>query len=215
MKRLPFLLFCLVAGMATAYAQIGYQISLLNTATGEPRANETVNVKASISNSEGQVFYTTTQQAKTNDFGVLSLSIGDKDTFSEVDLTKLPFFIEVTANGVLIGKSQILSVPVAEVAKRVAPLDKEKIVGTWRGYERGAGDYDVVFVFNEDGTGNKTTYYNGEILTYNDYSYSFEYFIIGSQVFLKINKSGRDYVDDPLIYYNGSLICRNYFYQKQ
>ena len=128
---MKLLLLCLMAGVMGAKAQMGYQISLLNTATGEPRANETVTVSVSLSNNANEVFYTETKSATTNDFGVLSLSIGNADTFKNVDFSKMPFFIEVTANGVSIGKSQILSVPVAEVAKQLAPKDKNLIVGTW------------------------------------------------------------------------------------
>lgn len=133
MRTLRILLLSLVAGlgMMGAKAQIGYQISLLNTATGEPRANETVTVTVSLSNNASEVFYSETKQATTNDFGVLSLSIGNADTFANIDFTKMPFFIEVTANGVNIGKSQMLSVPVAEYAKRTGQLSPELLIGTW------------------------------------------------------------------------------------
>ena len=146
------LLFILTS-IHVAKAQIGYQVSLLNTATGEARANETVTVTVSLSNSAGEIFYNETKQSTTNDFGVLSLTVGNADTFKNVDLTKMPFYIEVTANGVMIGKSQMLSVPVAEVAKQVAPLDKSLIVGTiWK-----LDPYTLTF--KEDG---KVTYGSGD-----------------------------------------------------
>ena len=44
-------------------AQIGYQVSLLNSATGEPRANETVSVTVEITNSESSVICTETKSA--------------------------------------------------------------------------------------------------------------------------------------------------------
>ena len=147
------LLFILTS-IHVAKAQIGYQVSLLNTATGEARANETVTVTVSLSNSAGEIFYSETKQSTTNDFGVLSLTIGNADTFKNVDLTKMPFYIEVTANGVMIGKSQMLSVPVAEVAKQVAPIDKSLIVGTiWK-------KDPYTLTFKEDG---KVTYRYGDI----------------------------------------------------
>lgn len=134
MKHLRSILLGLLmaAGIMSAQAQIGYQICLLNTATGEPRANETVNVTVKLTNNKGDIIYTGDQSATTNDFGILSITIGNKDTFKDVDLSKLPFWIEVSANGVMIGKSQVLSVPVAEVAKRLAPMDESLILGTWR-----------------------------------------------------------------------------------
>ena len=146
------MMLCLLAGSMCAKAQIGYQISLLNTATGEPRANETVMVTVSLSNSEGKGFYSETKSATTNDFGVLSLSVGNADTFKEVDLTKMPFFIEASANGVMIGKSQILSVPVAEVAKRLAPtLTEEELCSrTWS--PNASGLIKNRFTFSRSGT---------------------------------------------------------------
>lgn len=128
MKKL-FLLLALIPVFVNA--QVGYQISLLDTSTGEPRANETVNVTVKLTNSEGGVIYFNNQTETTNDFGILSLTIGNSNTFKNVDFSKLPFYIEVTANGVMIGKTQVLSVPVAEVAKHLAPIDKNLIIGDW------------------------------------------------------------------------------------
>ena len=118
---------------SAASAQVGYQVSLLNTATGEPRANTTVNAKVEITDSQDNVIFSGTQQATSNDFGVLQLSVGDTDTFSKADTGKMPFFISVTVDGLLIGKSQILSVPVAEVANKVkSSFTKEQLLGTWK-----------------------------------------------------------------------------------
>ena len=117
---------------SAASAQVGYQVSLLNTATGEPRANTTVNAKVEITDSQDNVIFSGTQQATSNDFGVLQLSVGDADTFNKADTGKMPFFISVTVDGLLIGKSQILSVPVAEVANKVkSSFTKEQLLGTW------------------------------------------------------------------------------------
>lgn len=161
MKTLKVLLICLMSGIMGAKAQVGYQIALLNTATGEARANETVTVTVSLSNNAGEVFYSETKSATTNDFGVLSLTIGNADTFKEVDLNKMPFYIEVTANGVMIGKSQMLSVPVAEVAKRLLPIQIEEIVGTW--YAPAAYNHGVKkMIFNIDGYCESGHIYNGK-----------------------------------------------------
>jgi len=185
--RTTIFVVCMASCVLSGYAQIGYQISLLNTATGEPRANETVNVTVTLTNKEGGVIYTGNQTATTNDFGVLSLTIGDADTFKEVDFSKLPFFIEVSANGVMIGKSQVLSVPVAEASKRIVPIDKKLILGTWTFVSD--SEYDVItwsYTFNADGTG---TYYFRIIEKYDgsEYEYSecpFIYEIVGNNIFL-------------------------------
>lgn len=132
MKRiLCSMLFC-SAFSFTLKAQIGYQVSLLNTATGEPRANVTVNASVTITNSKGEIIYSGTQSATSNDFGVLSLTVGKADTFKNIDYGKLPFFIQVSVDGKMIGKSQILNVPVAEAAKTLTPtISKEELCRTW------------------------------------------------------------------------------------
>ena len=132
-RYISAILFCLVCTLAptVSRAQIGYQVSLLNTATSEPRAGVTVSAAVTITDSSDKVVYTGTQQATTNDFGVLSLAVGDDATFKNADWSKLPFFISVSVDGTLVGKSQILSVPVAEYAKKTGELTKEMLVGTW------------------------------------------------------------------------------------
>lgn len=195
MKKLTLTMFCLLAGIMCAKAQIGYQISLLNTATGEPRANETVTVTINLSNSAGEVFYSETKSATTNDFGVLSLSVGNADTFKEVDLTKMPFFIEATANGVMIGKSQILSVPVAEVAKRIVPtLTEEELCSkTW---SVDINPFIVNMTFSKNGTC-KYIGQNSSVSINNDGTYKIQ----GNAVFF-LSNSGRSIA---LYYYNGKL----------
>ena len=214
MKKMKLLLLCLVTVVMGAKAQMGYQISLLNTATGEPRANETVTVSVSLSNNANEVFYTETKSATTNDFGVLSLTIGNADTFKDVDLSKMPFFIEVTANGVLIGKSQMLSVPVAEVAKRIAPMDKSLIVGTWI-VERDTWTNEIyssvhTYTFYSDGTVIEYDRYSHGSDVYEE-TYNGVYEIEGNYVL--IFKKERN--DSPeaeaveftmYIYYNGELL---------
>ena len=105
-----------------ANAQIGYQVALLNTATGEARANETVTVELTINNSAGTTIYSGSQTATTNELGILSLAVGDATTFDNVDWSKLPLYISATVDGTLIGRTQILNVPVAEYAKRTGTL---------------------------------------------------------------------------------------------
>lgn len=192
MKKESLLLLCMLASIVGVKAQIGYQISLLNTATGEARANETVTVSVSLSNNANEVFYSETKSATTNDFGVLSLSIGNADTFKNVDLSKMPFFIEVTANGVMIGKSQMLSVPVAEVAKQLAPIDKEKIIGTWTANNNGTA---LSLVIKENGQYEKV---NGI------YTLSGTYFIVGNNLNFIWSEKGSTGVS-TYVYYDERL----------
>ena len=150
MKRQIFLiLFILITNVT--FSQIGYQVSLLNSATGQPRAGETVTVDIKLTNSENATVYTTQQKGTSNDFGVLSLSVGDAQTFEELDWNKLPLYIEVSIDGVLIAKSQVLSVPVAEYAKKSGfVLTKELLASKDWSYSGGA---DIcIYNFHENGT---------------------------------------------------------------
>ena len=177
MKKIIFgILACLVT--ITVHAQIGYQVSLLNTATGEPRANVTVNATVTITNAENGLIYTSTQKATSNDFGVLSLTVGNTDTFKNVDFTKLPFFIAVSIDGTLIGKSQILSVPVAEVAKALAPaVSLDELCGKYWWYPDG----DYIYVFTKEGIFRR---YNSEFqLRYEGF-----YEIEGKRIICYINR---------------------------
>ena len=134
-------------------AQIGYQVSLLNSATGEPRVAETVEVKITLTNSEGTAIHEETQKETTNDFGILSLAVGNNSTFEEMDWSKLPFFISVSVDGKLVGKSQVLTVPIAEYAKKTGTLTKKLLVGTWRwDGNDGASYFPCRYKFNIDGT---------------------------------------------------------------
>lgn len=134
-----------------ASAQIGYQVSLLNNATGEPRANERVAVTVKITDSEGKTVCEETKNETSNDFGVLSMSVGNIETFSNADWSKLPFFIEASVDGRLIGKSQLLSVPVAEHAKHTGSLTKEILMS--RKWDN--GDYPLKFTEDKVYVGSK------------------------------------------------------------
>ncbi len=161
MKKVFMCLAVLLLGMVSSVqAQLAYQVSLLNTATGEARANVTVNAKVTITNSANEQIYTTTQTGTTNDMGVLQLVVGDANTFKGIDTGKLPLFIEVSVDGVTVGKSQILTVPVAEIANTLkSSFTKEDLIGTWLAYipnfaiagiEGSPFSLRTYLIFNED-----------------------------------------------------------------
>lgn len=126
MKRLLFT-FVALFSFVISNAQIGYQVALLNTATGEPRSNETVTCEIKLTNSEDAVVYEGTKKATSNDFGVVSLTVGDANTFSQMDWSKLPLTISVSVEGRLVGQTEVLTVPVAEHAKHYGTLTYENI----------------------------------------------------------------------------------------
>ena len=57
MRRIKLMLAMFVMGIMyplVSFAQIGYQVSLLNASTGEPRANVSVEAEVTITNSDDQ-----------------------------------------------------------------------------------------------------------------------------------------------------------------
>lgn len=170
-KKLFILLFLGIMFPYVSYAQIGYQVSLLNKTTGKPRANVTVDAEVKITNSDDEEIYKGTQRATSNDLGVVQLKVGNQGTFKDVNWNKLPFFIEVSVDGTVIGKSQILTVPIAEAAKYLAPgIDIDDLVGTW---SYGDGNYVRQIVFSKDGTGIRTEK-KGEYVDSEDFSCDIE-----------------------------------------
>ena len=155
MRRIKLMLAMFVMGIMyplVSFAQIGYQVSLLNASTGEPRANVSVEAEVTITNSDDEEIYKGTQRASSNDFGVIQLTVGNQSTFKDVDWSKLPFFIEVSVDGTVIGKSQILTVPIAEAAKKLVPaITPEDLKGAWSKQRK---EYvEPVYTFNIDYTG--------------------------------------------------------------
>ena len=142
-----FSLFLFFASLASfANAQIGYQVAVVDQTTGEPKANTDVSVTVTITDNAGGMITTSSQSATTNDFGVISLQIGNESTFANTDWTKLPLWIAATVDGVSLGKTQILTVPVAEHAKHTGVLTKKKLKRTWSCHHE---EYTETYAFTE------------------------------------------------------------------
>ncbi|MBQ8805770.1 MAG: hypothetical protein IJZ68_04750 [Bacteroidaceae bacterium] len=188
MKHLKkiFIASVLAAVAQMSWAQIGYQVSLLNSATGEPRGAETVNVEVTLSNSEGGIICTEKKSETTNDFGILSLVIGNQNSFADVDWTKLPFYVSVSVDGKLVGKTQILTVPVAEYAKKTGVLTKEKLVGTWTYNNRSSSS----FTFSLEGTCSFKVVYQDD-----EESRNYKYYIDGNNIILIDVEGDNNYQD--------------------
>ena len=211
-KSISLLVISIFLSAISIHAQIGYQVSLLNTATGEPRANEKVTAKIELSNSDGEVVYSETQTGVTNEFGVLSLTIGNAQSLSTIDWSKYPMFISVSVDNVLIGKTQVMSVPYANA---VVPLSKDILIGTWSGTKTIVSETSVekttkCFVFNSNGN---LTYINNQSWdrvsengTYNGY-----YTISGDDIYCfylyheEHTTYQNDYEGIHLKYLNGKL----------
>ena len=192
-KKLFIVLFMGIMFPYVSYAQIGYQVSLLNKTTGKPRANVTVDAKVTITNSDDEEIYKGTQRATSNDLGVVQLKVGNQGTFKDVNWNKLPFFIEVSVDGTVIGKSQILTVPIAEAAKYLAPgIDIDDLVGTW---SYGDGNYVRQIVFSKDGKDIRTEK-KGDYVDSEDFSCDIE----GKNIYICTNTDL-----ETLHYKNGAL----------
>ena len=131
MRQYILAAFAALAGVFGASAQIGYQVAVVDQATGEPKVNASVSVTVTITDNAGAEITKTTQSVTTNDFGVVSLQIGNESTFADTDWSKLPLWISATVDDVSLGKTQILTVPVAEHAMHTGHLTVKKLVGKW------------------------------------------------------------------------------------
>lgn len=195
-KKITLFLATIIFCGANLSAQIGYQVSLLNSATGVPRANETVTCLIELSNTDG-VFYIQTQSVTTNDFGVLSLQIGNETTFQSADAIKLPLFVSVMVDGTLVGKSQILSVPLAENLRPFATGDD--LFRTWSGTAIGwEGALSLSLTKNYTFTLHITDLYDGD-----EHVLSGPFVVQGNVLYLIM--SGNNMFNFCLIYSNGAL----------
>lgn len=184
MRRIKLMLAMFAMGIMyplVSFAQIGYQVSLLNDSTGEPRANVSVEAEVTITNSDDEEIYKGTQRATSNDFGVIQLTVGNQSTFKDVDWSKLPFFIEVSVDGTVIGKSQILTVPIAEAAKYLAPgIDIDDLLGTWKcvGYD---SELDIILLnFSSNDSGSLKILWDGDENRVREWS--FKYYVMGDLI---------------------------------
>ena len=172
MKTLIISIFTIITSCMSAMAQIGYQVAIVDPSSGKPKTNETLSVTVTLSDNAGTTIFTDTQSATTNEFGVVSLQVGNSDTFSNVDWAKLPLWVSASVGGVTIGKTQVLSVPVAEHAKHYGELTKEILMSkSWSDKSSGS------FTFNESGKA---------IKHFNDGSgfRTYDYFISGNLMIL-------------------------------
>ena len=201
MKK-SFIIIALLAMVIGSNAQIGYQVSLLNTATGEPRANENVEVTIEITDSEGTSICKETKNAITNDFGVLSLQVGNATTFENANWSKLPFYVSATVDDILVGKSQILNVPVAEAAKTlVGNISKSDIIGEWVVDKTYDYEDNYYLSIKEDGSFYFQVVYEGDMWGYDNGYYK----INGDFIyFFSMNKCGVFFAN----YDNKSIIAQ-------
>jgi hypothetical protein len=112
-----------------------YQAIVRNN-VGEIVSNQTVGLKISIiqGSAMGSAVYTEEHSQTTNDYGLVNLEIGNGltiDDFSAIDWSVGPYFVQIEmdatggASYVLMGTSQLLSVPYAMYAENAGDVEAQ------------------------------------------------------------------------------------------
>lgn len=159
MKKKALILAIIASAAVGLNAQIGYQVAVMDQATGKPKANKEVSVKVELTDNAGSVIASTEQSATTNDFGVVSVQVGGSSTFDNMDWRKLPLWVSATVDGVNVGKTQVLTVPVAEYTKHYGKLTPQLLSSKkWTMSDGYGGAGSLTFTSN----GNMTRTYSSE-----------------------------------------------------
>ena len=97
-----------------APATFNYQ-AVLRDADGTVKAKQSVNIQISLIQGISTEVYTELHTVETNDFGLVNLEIGSKNSgaFSLIDWSNGPYYIKISVNGIEMGTTQLLSVPYA------------------------------------------------------------------------------------------------------
>jgi len=125
MKRLYFIIVAVII-FATLFGQapagFKYQ-AVLRDASGNVRSNTNVSIDVAIlqGNATGTQVFIETHIVTTNEFGLINLEIGSKNTsgFADIVWSEGPYFMKIIIDGTEMGTSQLLSVPYAMYAKTV------------------------------------------------------------------------------------------------
>lgn len=126
MRRITFtlLIVFLFAGNLPAQTPDAFQYqAVVRDSDGNARANETVTLDIAIlqGSANGTTVYSETHEPTTNGAGLVTLEIGggsSGDSFSAIDWSDGPWFMEVSVDGTEMGTSQLLSVPFAKYADK-------------------------------------------------------------------------------------------------
>lgn len=177
MKKQIFTFLLVLTGLI-ANAQIGYQLVAVDRETGEPKANQNVNVEITITDNDGTEIFSIKEPRKTDNVGMVEMTLGSSNTFDNVDWSKLPLWISAKVDDTSLGRTEILSVPVAEYAKHTGELTIDILCSKthYSSYQ------DSPIKFNRNGTGT---------LGGREDPYEFRYTIVGNAVICVLtNTSG-------------------------
>lgn len=131
MKKFNILLaLFLISAYSFSQAPLSFNYqAIYRDVSGNIQANKSVVLIVSIIQGtiDGTEIFTETHSVKTNDFGLITISVGtgNPTDFQLIDWSNGPFFIKVNVNGTEMGVSQLLSVPFALFAQSVESTDDE------------------------------------------------------------------------------------------
>ncbi len=135
MKKLSLVLVAILIAITGIMAQTPNQFkyqAVLRDAGGQIMADEAVTVDISIlqGSASGTSVFDEQHNVTTTAQGLINLNIGSVADLSVVDFSSDIYFVEISVNDVVMGTSQLLSVPYALQAKEVENVDYSQITNT-------------------------------------------------------------------------------------
>jgi len=173
MKKISLIIVAIIFTITGIFAQtpneFKYQ-AVLRNAEGAIMPEESVTVDISILQGSvtGPSVFDETHVVTTTAQGLINLNIGSINDMSAVDFSSDIYFVEITVNDVLMGTSQLLSVPYALMAKNVendnvGDGSETSVTAGTNVTVTGAGTTVNPYVINAT-NGSASTHYVGELI---------------------------------------------------
>ncbi len=115
-QLIQFLLLIMLNSALIAQAPYSFTYqTVLRDEAGQAITNENVMIRFTIlmGSPDGAVVFSETHEAQTNEFGLISLAVGQNGSLEAIQWNNNTYFLEVSVNNQVIGTSQLLSVPFA------------------------------------------------------------------------------------------------------
>lgn len=222
MKRLllVFTLLMAIAGQIFAQAPDAFQYqAVIRDSEGNVRSNENMTVSISLYQgaADGTLVYAEDHDVSTDDNGVVNLAVGQGTStniggallpvygdFSTIDWSDSPYFIEVSADGTVMGNTELLSVPYAKFADNSGSTSSNNVpvvmgnVSDDASVNAGTDNFSVTW-----DSGN-----NRYLISLDDYSFTFN----GDYVVM-VSPATTDIVSYGINSFGGDIIVK--FYDNQ
>ena len=167
------MLSCSVAAMSQVPNEMAYQIMVLDPDNGRVMANEEAEIRIELRKDSptGEVAWSNTFTATTDQRGICNLTL---EVGNEINWGAGEYYFAAIINGKECGAPKITSVPyafcatsaqtavTAAIADQASSLKgvptREQLIGTWTIQD--ADGACCSYIFNEDGTGTYSEYFN-------------------------------------------------------